>query len=212
MDNTNLVARLAADDRFSERLGIDLVEASFDRVVVRCRIEGWHLNFNASCHGGVIFSLADAAFGFASNAAGTMASGISASIIFTSAANVGDTLTATAVEISRSRKLANYRVDVINQKDVLIASFTGVVYLKSPVERALIAARKTLWDYELLQYSFSKFWAPCLFSRALGRLFDKTSRSISWLLRRLNLIRLGEAEHWRAPYAGLHNSHNRPVF
>ncbi|MEQ9397090.1 PaaI family thioesterase [Haliea sp.] len=129
MSKTGLVADLAADDRYSKTIGIKLVNVSLGRVVVRCKIEDRHLNFNGGCHGGVIFSLADSAFGLASNAAGTMASGISASIIFNSAARVDDILTATAEEISKSRKLATYRVDVVNQRDLLIASFTGMVYL-----------------------------------------------------------------------------------
>ncbi|HXX84742.1 MAG TPA: phenylacetic acid degradation protein PaaD, partial [Casimicrobiaceae bacterium] len=41
----------------------------------------------------------------------------------------GDTLTATAVEVSRTRKLAAYRVDVARADGTPVASFTGTVYL-----------------------------------------------------------------------------------
>ena len=71
-----------------------------------------HLNFNGTCHGGVIFALADTAFGLASNSHGMIAAGIDAHITYHVAAQAGDTLTATATEVSRTRKLAVYRIDV----------------------------------------------------------------------------------------------------
>jgi acyl-coenzyme A thioesterase PaaI-like protein len=40
-------------------------------------------------------------------------------------------LTATATEISRSRKLAVYRIDVSRADGTLIGSFTGTVYVTS---------------------------------------------------------------------------------
>ena len=42
----------------------------------------------------------------------------------------GDTLTATAVEASRTRKLGVYRiVDVTRQDGALVSTFTGTVYV-----------------------------------------------------------------------------------
>jgi len=123
------LARLASRDAFMAALGIDLVEAAVGRVVVALTVCGEHLNFNGTCHGGVIFSLADSAFGLASNARDRVAAGINAHIAYTAPARVGDRLTATATEISLSGRLATYRVEVTNGDGRVIAGFTGTVFV-----------------------------------------------------------------------------------
>jgi acyl-CoA thioesterase len=123
------VLRLAARDPFVMGLGIRCVDAGPGRAVVAMAITGAHLNFNGTCHGGVIFSLADTAFGLASNSHGMIAAGIDAHITYHVAAQAGDALTATAVEVSRARRIAVYRVDVTRADGTLISSFTGTVYL-----------------------------------------------------------------------------------
>jgi LAO/AO transport system ATPase/phenylacetic acid degradation protein PaaD len=123
------IPRLAARDRFVAGLGIRVVEGGAGHAAVTLALTEAHLNFNGSCHGGVIFALADTAFGLASNSRGLVAAGIDAHIAYHVAAMPGDTLTATAVEVSRTRKLAVYRVDVARGDATPIASFTGTVYL-----------------------------------------------------------------------------------
>jgi phenylacetic acid degradation protein PaaD len=88
-----------------------------------------HLNFNGSCHGGVIFTLADTAFGLASNSHGAVAAGIDAHITFQLPARVGDTLVAKASEVSRSRRLSVVRVDVTHEDGRAVSSFTGTVFI-----------------------------------------------------------------------------------
>jgi acyl-CoA thioesterase len=123
------IARLAARDPFIALLGLRVVDAGAGRAGVALALTEAHLNFNGSCHGGVIFALADTAFGLASNSRGLVAAGIDAHIAYHVAAMRGDTLTATAREVSRTRKLAVYRVDVARGDGTPIASFTGTVYL-----------------------------------------------------------------------------------
>jgi len=123
------VRRLAARDPFVLGLGIRCVDAGPGHAAVAMAITAAHLNFNGTCHGGVIFSLADTAFGLASNSHGMIAAGIDAHITYHVAAQAGDTLTATAVEVSRTRRIGVYRVDVTRADDTLISSFTGTVYL-----------------------------------------------------------------------------------
>jgi LAO/AO transport system kinase len=128
------VRRLAAADPFLRLLGIACIEAGAGHATVSLTLAGQHLNFNANCHGGVIFTLADTAFGLAANARGQIAVGIDAHITFQRAAQAGETLVARAVEVSRSRKLAVYRVDVSVGGDAskaLVSSFTGTAYLTS---------------------------------------------------------------------------------
>ena len=128
-DAAKRVLRLAARERFGLAMGLACVEGGPGRAVVVATVGQQHLNFNGTCHGGMIFTLADTAFGLASNSHGMIAAGIDAHISYHVAARAGDVLTATAAEVSRSRKLAVYRVEIHRADATLIASFTGTVYV-----------------------------------------------------------------------------------
>ena len=134
-ETTERVMRLAARDPFVNAVGIRCVSAGIGCATVQLDVGEAHINFNGRCHGGVIFTLADTAFGLASNSHGMIAAGIDAHITYHVAANRGDTLTATAVEVSRARRIAVYRIDVTRADGALVAGFTGTVYvLDRPVE------------------------------------------------------------------------------
>lgn len=123
------VFRLAAADPFVDTLGIACTRASAGEAEVRLRLRADHLNFMGRCHGGVVFALADTAFGLAANSHGAMAAGIDAHITYQQAAQAGDTLVARAREVSRTRRLAVYRVEVEREDGQSVSSFTGTVYL-----------------------------------------------------------------------------------
>ena len=123
------LSQFSARDPFARALGIRYVDAGLGRARVALDVGDAHLNFNGNCHGGAIFALADTAFGLASNSHGVIAVGIDAHITYHVAAGRGDTLTATATEISRSRRIAVYRIDVTRGDGTLIAGFTGTVYI-----------------------------------------------------------------------------------
>ena len=123
------VARLAGSDPFVRLLGIECVSGGEGVATVSLVLRGEHLNFNGGCHGGVIFALADTAFGLASNSRGVLAVGIDAHITYQRAARLGQTLLARAAEVSRTRRLAVYRVDVTSGDGQPVSSFTGTVYL-----------------------------------------------------------------------------------
>jgi LAO/AO transport system kinase len=123
------VLAMAAADPFVRSLGISCVEAGAGTATVAMTVDVQHLNFNGTCHGGAIFTLADTAFGLASNSHGKVAAGIDAHITYQQAARAGDRLQAHAVEVSRSRKLAIYRIDVTRADGAVISSFTGTVYV-----------------------------------------------------------------------------------
>ncbi len=125
------VKRLAARNDFAHRLGVRCIAGGAGHAVVQMTVGERHLNFNGTCHGGMLFTLADTAFGLASNSHGMLAAGIDAHMTYHVAAQQGDVLTATASEISRSRKLAVYRIDVTRPDGALVGSFTGTVYVTS---------------------------------------------------------------------------------
>jgi LAO/AO transport system ATPase len=128
-DAQSLVMSLVSADPFARSLGIHCTEADAGTASVTIALGPQHLNFNGTCHGAVIFALADTAFGLASNSHGKVAAGIDAHITYQQAARAGEQLLARAVEVSRSRKLAVYRVDVTRADGVMISSFTGTVYV-----------------------------------------------------------------------------------
>lgn len=120
--------KLAERDAWLNSLGIALVHAAVDRVMIEMTVREQHMNFNGTCHGGVLFSLADTAFGLASNTRGVIAAAVHADIAFCAPIKVGDQLIAEAVEISRSRRVGTYRVNVSSAEQI-VATFTGTVHV-----------------------------------------------------------------------------------
>lgn len=130
MDDVGKRVRGLADrDAFARELGAELIETGPGRAVLELVVATHHLNFNGTCHGGVVFSLADCAFGLASNSHGTVAAAIDAHIAYPAPAREGERLTAAATEVTRSPQLAIYRVDVTRSDGTLVGVFTGTVYV-----------------------------------------------------------------------------------
>jgi len=101
-----------ADDPFCETLGIELVALGSGHARTELRIRKDLLNFHGTPHGGVVYSLADAAFAAASNSDGETALALETNISYLSAADVGDTLVAVAEREDETRRTGSYRVDI----------------------------------------------------------------------------------------------------
>lgn len=124
------LAELLARDRFAKGLGISLAKAEEGSSTVIMEVKADHLNFMGWAHGGVIFSLADTAFGLASNSHDKASVGIDAHVAYLSGVREGDLIEARASEISRTRRKAVYRIDVHRPSDdTAIAAFTGTAYV-----------------------------------------------------------------------------------
>lgn len=127
---SQIVARSIAADGYARHLGLQLVKGGAGTAVVRMRVGPEHVNFNGRCHGGAIFSLADMALGLACNSYGSIAALVDGNISISSGVGEGEWLEAAAVEVSRSRKLAVYRVEVRRMADgEHVAAVSGTVYL-----------------------------------------------------------------------------------
>jgi len=123
-----LLERLMARDAFARHLGLELIEAGEGTATVAMRVRQEHINFWDSCHGGAIFSLADTALGLACNSYGSVAALIDSHMTFSVAVKAGERLVARAEEVSRTRKLGVYRMEVRREDGALVASLTGTVY------------------------------------------------------------------------------------
>ena len=115
-------------DQASQVLGMRLVEVrpGHARVVMRVRAD--MVNGHATCHGGLIFALADSAFAFSCNSHNESTVAAAASIDFLASASAGDELSAVATELWRSRRNGIYEVTVTNQRGERIALFRGRSY------------------------------------------------------------------------------------
>lgn len=127
MDNN--VIKNTANDRFAAYLGIELVKAAPGYALAEMEIKEHHLNGVGVVHGGAIFGLADYVFAVACNAKGPVTLAINASISYFKAPK-GKKISAEAREVTSSRKLGHYQIDVFDEDKELIARFTGTGYIK----------------------------------------------------------------------------------
>jgi acyl-CoA thioesterase len=124
------VETMIARDNCARSLGLEVVDAAPGLLDLRMTVRAEHLNFLNWGHGGVTFTLADTAFGMASNTYDKVSVGIDAHIVYLSGVREGDVIEARAREISRTRRKAVYRVDVVRPADDTdIAAFTGTVFV-----------------------------------------------------------------------------------
>jgi acyl-CoA thioesterase len=112
-------------DAMSRALGMKVVHIGPGRARLSMLVRADMVNGHGSCHGGVLFSLADSAFAFACNTYNAVTVAAGATIDFLAPARHGDELTAVANEVWRSRRSGVYDVSVINQRAECIALFRG---------------------------------------------------------------------------------------
>jgi acyl-CoA thioesterase len=124
-DRTALAGRVArhmvARGAFFAHLRMGIIDMRPGYALARLLVREDFLNSHGNCHGGVIFSLADSVFGFASNSYNQIAVGANCDIAYLAPALLGDELTAEANEIYREGRTALYDVTVIDQRGNKIA-------------------------------------------------------------------------------------------
>jgi acyl-CoA thioesterase len=114
-------------DNYTKLLGVQIIELKpgFARVKANPNID--HCNFNGVIHGGYIFSIADIAFAYASNAGGQMALALDMYISFRKPAKPGMELEAVAQEVHRSGRTGLYQIKVASNGE-LVALIQATVY------------------------------------------------------------------------------------
>ena len=116
-------------DRLCRTLGIQVTEIGLGTAVTSMTVAEMHLNGADIVQGGALFTLADLAFGAASNSHGTLSLGVNATIAFTKP-GLGGVLTAHARETAAAGPLATYVVEIKNEDGETIATFQGTAYRK----------------------------------------------------------------------------------
>ena len=119
------VAALHAGDLAAQMLGIDVLDTAPGHVRVTMKVRADMLNGHRTCHGGIVFALADTAFAFACNSYGQPMVAAGASIEFLAPVVLGETLIAAARETSRGARHGIYDVSVTGASGEPVAHFRG---------------------------------------------------------------------------------------
>lgn len=117
-------------DPFSQWLGIEILSCEVGKVKLGMKIRKDMLNSMNKAHGGIAYSLADTAFGFAANTFGKFAVSIETSINHIEALEEGDYITAESI-ISTTKNKLGFHIIEVKRNDELVALFKGVVYRTS---------------------------------------------------------------------------------
>jgi acyl-CoA thioesterase len=117
-------------DKFTQWMGIEILECEIGRCRLGMTIRKEMLNSMFKAHGAISYTLADTAFGFAANTHGKFAVSIETSINHIEALNEGDYLVAESVIEKVNTKLG-FNVIEVKRGDELVALFKGVVYRTS---------------------------------------------------------------------------------
>ncbi|HEX6957487.1 MAG TPA: hydroxyphenylacetyl-CoA thioesterase PaaI [Ferrovibrio sp.] len=123
----DLIGRTAAQrDLAARRLGIELVEMGPGRAVLRMTVQPDMVNSHGTCHGGIIFTLADSAFGYACNSFNRNSVAQHASIEFLRPVMPGTELTAVAELRSTTGRSSIYDMTVSDADGNAVALFRGL--------------------------------------------------------------------------------------
>ena len=123
-----VVDKMMQEDRFSQWLGIEVLEVREGMSRIQMTIRSEMVNGFGIVHGGVTFALADSAFAFACNNRNDLSVALDTSINFTKQVLVGDQLTAIATELHNGKSTGLYQIAIHNQHQQLVAQFKGLCY------------------------------------------------------------------------------------
>jgi len=112
-------------NHLAQALGVAIDEVAPGRARVSLTVRDDMTNSVGTCHGGIIFSLADCAFEYSCNSHNRKTVAAGSSIDYVRAARLGDRLTAIAEERSLVGRSGVYDIRVVDQRGELIACFRG---------------------------------------------------------------------------------------
>lgn len=125
---TQVIEHMLQHDRFSQWLGISVIETTEGYSKIKMTVREEMLNGFGIVHGGIAFSLADSAFAFACNSRNNLSVALDTSINFIKPVHPGDELIAEAKELHNGRSTGLYQISIYNQNNHLVAQFKGTCY------------------------------------------------------------------------------------
>lgn len=124
----DVVSHMMQHDRFSQWLGIEIIEIKEGYSKIKMTIREEMVNGFGIIHGGIAFSLADSAFAFACNNRNVLSVALDTSINFIKPVHTGDVLVAEAKEMHNGKSTGLYHIAIFNQHDHVVAQFKGLCY------------------------------------------------------------------------------------
>ncbi len=123
-----VVDHMMKHDRFSQWLGITVLEIKEGYSRIRMTVREEMINGFGIVHGGIAFSLADSAFAFACNNRNVLSVALDTAINFLKPVHVGDELIAEATELHNGKSTGLYQIRILNQHDHVVAVFKGTCF------------------------------------------------------------------------------------
>ncbi len=124
-DNIAALKTKAKEDKISSFLKMRLVELSPGYAKVAMKLRPEYANFDGLIFGGIIMSIADQAFGYATNSVITPNVASQFNIHFVAGASIDDELIAECRVVKSGRRVCISEMTVNNQEGKLIAKATG---------------------------------------------------------------------------------------
>ncbi len=112
-------------DQTAQALGMQLLKIDTGRATLSMTVRADMVNGHHTCHGGMIFTLADTAFAYACNSHNLNTVAAAAQIDFLAPAREGEVLEAEAIERAAAGRSGVYDVTVHTDDGRLIALFRG---------------------------------------------------------------------------------------
>jgi acyl-CoA thioesterase len=120
--------RRIENDPWAQGLGIEFLDLGRGFCRLRLQLQAHMVNFQGYPHGGVIFSLADVAFGAACNSHGVDAVALSVTIDYLAAVTPEAALVAEAREVKQGRRAGFYDVRVVTEDGQAVARAHAVAH------------------------------------------------------------------------------------
>ena len=124
----SIVKHMLQHDKFSEWLGINIIELKEGYCKIKMTIREEMMNGFHVVHGGITFSFADSALAFACNNRNNLSLALDCNISFLKQVNVGDELIAETTEIHNGKSTGVYSIAVTNQNNQQVALFKGTCF------------------------------------------------------------------------------------
>ena len=122
------ICRQFENEPFGKKFGLKLIDVQEGFAKVEMHFTQDMENMFGMAHGGMIFSLMDAAFEVASNSHGTMAVALNMNINYLASPARGARLTAEAMEINKTKRTAAYNIRATDDSGKLLAVCQSLVY------------------------------------------------------------------------------------
>jgi acyl-CoA thioesterase len=124
----DIVNKMLSQDEMSQWLGIELISVKKGDVSVKMIVRKEMTNGFGIAHGGITYSLSDSCLAFSANSHGIHSVSIETSISHLKPVNVNDVLTANAKEISLTKRVGVYQIEVFNQFNHLVSTLKGTMF------------------------------------------------------------------------------------